>query len=333
MTARHAAEIFTTGIGVRNLNFRPGRAVSIDFGGGGEADPELACRVVEVVMIHPFLDVALLRIDNCLKLEPLTLWAQDPGAMEGREIVVIAYPRYDQRYGSELQNHVFEGRPGVKRIMPGRVLSPRLIQSLGRQSIALTHDCITLGGRSGAPVADVATGRVVGLSFASLYLDANFAVPMSELARDPKLWEAGLHFEGASIPSTAPWEEHWQSADGDEVMLAASVNAAQFASAPSSPEPALKALERFATQHFKEPREFRQFLSEHGYSEVVRAVPENAGKDELIRALNRRGAIDEAFLKTLGAIDPALSEGSGLPGGLSLTHRSFGRPNGSQSPC
>src|SRR5258708_31808905 len=77
--------------------------------------------------------------------------------------------------------------------------------------MALTHDGLTLGGKSGAPVIDIETGRVVGVSYMSRYLVANYAVPMSELALDRRLWDAGLHFEGATTPDSAsPWDEYWE---------------------------------------------------------------------------------------------------------------------------
>ena len=41
----------------------------------------------------------------------------------------------------------------------------------------ITHDCSTLGGNSGSVLLDLQTGEAVGLHFAGLYLQDNFAVP------------------------------------------------------------------------------------------------------------------------------------------------------------
>jgi endonuclease G, mitochondrial len=47
----------------------------------------------------------------------------------------------------------------------------------------LTHDCSTLGGNSGSVVLSLDTGQAVGLHFAGRFLEANFAVPSSVVAR------------------------------------------------------------------------------------------------------------------------------------------------------
>ena len=53
MTNRHVAEIFSAGLGVRDLVFRPGYQAGIDFlrEKGSEASQSLQVR--EVAMIHP----------------------------------------------------------------------------------------------------------------------------------------------------------------------------------------------------------------------------------------------------------------------------------------
>ena len=42
----------------------------------------------------------------------------------------------------------------------------------------MTHDCTTLGGNSGSPVVDLATGKVCGLHFSGGFLRTNYAVPI-----------------------------------------------------------------------------------------------------------------------------------------------------------
>jgi V8-like Glu-specific endopeptidase len=41
----------------------------------------------------------------------------------------------------------------------------------------LAHDCSTLGGNSGSPVIELASGRVAGLHFGGQFREANLAVP------------------------------------------------------------------------------------------------------------------------------------------------------------
>jgi endonuclease G len=65
-------------------------------------------------------------------------------------------------------------------------------------------------------VIDVQTGEVVGLHFGGIYLDANFAVPAYELARDARVVQAGVNFAG-SVPGTNDWAWAWAQADGAEV--------------------------------------------------------------------------------------------------------------------
>ncbi len=311
MTTRHVAELFATGIGRNNLHFKLGRKLQIDFGNGGDNDLLHAYPIADVEMIHPYLDIALVRLGISTSIAPLVLWSEDPGALEGRDIAVIAYPQFDQMYGADLQKLVLADAPGVKRVMPGRVMKPSLQPALGRQMFALTHDSITLGGRAGGPVLDIETGHVVGVSFASIYLEANFAVPMSELAQDPYLWEAGLKFEGASKPSSSPWQEYWGEADQSDD---AAVNLSSIESPPVSSPSVRSAVELIVKEHFRDASEFRQFLIEQNYPEVVRAVPEGADTFEIVRALDRRGLLDEAFLQAIteaipGALKPAGPDG------------------------
>ena len=77
----------------------------------------------------------------------------------------------------------------------------------------MTHDSSTLGGNSGSAVIDVATGTVIGLHFAGEYLKANYAVPTYELARDRRVADAGLNFQGSVAP-TAIYDTAWAGLEG-----------------------------------------------------------------------------------------------------------------------
>ena len=63
MTNRHVAEIFSTGLGVRNLQFRTGQTVSVDFlREYGRDNTSDSLTVERVLMIHPYWDMALLQV-------------------------------------------------------------------------------------------------------------------------------------------------------------------------------------------------------------------------------------------------------------------------------
>lgn len=292
MTARHAAESFALGLGTKDLAIRAGRKVSVDFGDG------FISRVTEVVMIHPVLDVALLRIESAPHVPPLPLSDEEPAELIGRRIAVIGHPQPDARYESKLQEILLAGPPGGKRLMPGVVMPPQLY---GR-SLALTHDAITLGGRSGAPVIDLVTGKVVAVQCASKFLTANYAVPLNELLRDPQVANLlrSAPIVRASVP---PWVDEWRDADGSSGAEAEPRPSA--APAVAATDAVIAQFEAAIARRFKDSHEFREFLLQNGHEDVVSAVPQRGGNKELVRALNRRGALhDSRFLR---ALDPVLA--------------------------
>ena len=199
MTNRHVAQIFTDGLGARELRFRAGEA-AIDFKReAGDPDDDRAnyIEVREVVMIHPYWDMALLRVAGLPKERPsLRLGVHPPEELAGREIAVIGYPARDPRNDSATQDEIFKHMYNVKRFQPGKARAVEKVQSFENLVGAVTHDASTLGGNSGSAVIDVATGEVLGLHFSGVYLKANFAVPMHGLARDPRVVALGLGFTG-----------------------------------------------------------------------------------------------------------------------------------------
>ncbi|MEM8795848.1 MAG: DNA/RNA non-specific endonuclease, partial [Pseudomonadota bacterium] len=84
---------------------------------------------------------------------------------------------------------------------------------------ASCHDASTLGGNSGSAVIDLETGHVVALHFAGIARRENYAVPASELVRDPHIVKAGVTFAPAALtPKTNPWKHLWREADGVETV-------------------------------------------------------------------------------------------------------------------
>lgn len=216
MTNRHVAALFAQGLGRENLTFLAGQTAEVDFRqeiGDGQSFPLAISRIL---MVHPYWDMALLAVDG-LEATPLELLAEHPSDLADREVAVIGYPAFDERNDAELQMRIFRRVFNVKRLQPGRLRQRADVFSFGNSVSALTHDSSTLGGNSGSAVIDVETGQVIALHFAGRYLEANYAVPMSELARDRRVHQAGVPFVGSLAEPTVPWEASWRGADPQPV--------------------------------------------------------------------------------------------------------------------
>jgi endonuclease G len=227
MTNRHVAELFSLGLGTRNLQWKGDHRSGINFRRELMPTPNvLDIAVKKVLMIHPYWDVAILEVDGLDALQPtLSLSIRNPDELEDRKVAIIGYPAQDQRNDLELQNQIFGGVYGVKRLQPGLLKSRRTVSSFNNDVNAITHDASTLGGNSGSAVVDVLTGDILAIHFAGIYLDANFAVPTYELARDSRVVDAGVNFRG-SIEMTNLWDDRWREADkGVESVSTTSSNA------------------------------------------------------------------------------------------------------------
>ena len=184
MTNRHVARLFAEGLGTR-LTYHAGSS-AIDFKREVESPPGGAVLgVTDVLMIHPYWDMALLKVTGLpATAKPLSLSVTAPEELIDEDVVVVGYPTQDYRNALDVQNEVFAGKYGVKRLAPSKTRKREKITSFENVVDAMTHDGSTLGGNSGSAVVDVKTGKVVGLHFAGLYLKANYCVPTYELARD-----------------------------------------------------------------------------------------------------------------------------------------------------
>jgi endonuclease G len=214
-TNRHVAQIFAQGLGL-TIRYRAGDA-AIDFKRQVDAPDDertayLSVRAVE--MIHPYWDMALLRVDGLPTDRMLRLSVKSPEELLDHNVVVIGYPARDERNDVALQDRIFNRTYNVKRLQPGVIRARAKVQSFENTVNALTHDASTLGGNSGSAVIDVDTGEVVALHFAGEYLKANYAVPMYELARDSRV-ASRLNFEG-TLPPTNDWAPAWRSVEGTE---------------------------------------------------------------------------------------------------------------------
>lgn len=214
MTNRHVAELFANGLGTRGLHFIPGRAAGVDFLRERETLQHTPVAVVELVLIHPYWDMALFRIEGAdAHREPLPLTTAEVDGFIGQDVVVVGYPAFDSRNPVDVQEAVFGGVYGVKRLLPGKLNGRASTESYDRVVRVPTHDSSTLGGNSGSCVVAVATGEVIALHFAGRYLKTNFCVAASDLARDGRVIDAGVHFSGSLVRGRVPYEDAWRAAD------------------------------------------------------------------------------------------------------------------------
>lgn len=236
MTNRHVAQLFVGGLGMTTLHYTAGDA-AIDF--KRERDTPAAeshpFQVQQVLMVHPFWDMALLRVAGLpAALKPLELATDEPAP--GTDVVAIGYPARDERNDAAEQDRIFESRYNVKRLQPGKLRARENIRSFEQVVSAATHDSSTLGGNSGSAIVDPATGRVVALHFAGIYLRNNYAVPALELARDARVVAAGVRFAGTLPPATAAWDAAWRRTGAAERPAAGRATAGA-GSAPPPPPP------------------------------------------------------------------------------------------------
>jgi endonuclease G, mitochondrial len=216
MTNRHVAELFATGLGRETLSFIPGQSAAVDFLRERDRPESLLFQIRRVAMVHPYWDMALLVVDGLTSVTPLSLSTAPPEDLRERDVVVVGYPALDPRNAVDVQNRIFAGVFNVKRLQPGRLRDVESIRSFGHPVAAVTHDSSTLGGNSGSAVVDVKTGEVVGLHFAGVYLEANYAVPTHELALDRRVVEAGVNFDGEIAGDAAtPWDSFWRESDAE----------------------------------------------------------------------------------------------------------------------
>lgn len=150
LTNRHVLEILSVG----TLQLETGMA-TIHFGFEKDtANSEDPVDIVQVIAVHPTLDMALLRIADRPRAQPPIPLSPSPLA-PGAPVVIIGYPLEDGARNPLFMNALFEGVYGVKRLSPGEVM--------GLRDEAFFHDCSTLGGNSGSPVFDVASCALAGI--------------------------------------------------------------------------------------------------------------------------------------------------------------------------
>ena len=182
VTNRHVANLF----GQRNGSgfvFRQGRggrpiAASIDFLEEFNRMDSLEFRLRRILHIEDDRgpDIALLQVEPVRGRRlaaPITLSSRT--AARDQRVAVIGYPAKDSRLpDQDLMEDIFGNVYDKKRLAPGQITESR-----GNE---IQHDCSTLGGNSGSVVLDLSSGEALGLHFAGIFLEANFAVPAGLVA-------------------------------------------------------------------------------------------------------------------------------------------------------
>jgi endonuclease G len=215
MTNRHVAEIFSTGLGIRELGFKRGFRAGINFLHELDSPPGTTLMLKRIVLIHPYWDMALLSVEGLPPdAKPLRLSLRDIPADPMVDVAAIGYPAFDYRNDAGEQNDLFRNVFGVKRLQPGTLGGRQDTESFGKLVPALRHNCSTLGGNSGSAIVDFKEGEVIALHFGGRYHDINCGIPACELARDERVVDAGVKFAGDDPPGgVPPWESWWTSAD------------------------------------------------------------------------------------------------------------------------
>lgn len=127
---------------------------------------------------HPKRDVVVLELESdCPASAGLPL-SERPILAPAQEIVAIGHPLKDGRSPGWAQV-MFEGHFGVKRVSPGAVI--------GSEGDLVFHDASTLGGNSGSPIVDLASGQVIGVHSLGEFALRNEAVASSALASQQAL--------------------------------------------------------------------------------------------------------------------------------------------------
>ena len=212
VTNRHVAEVFAAASWNGPLDFAPGvfgRKIEVRLDTLQQRDnmglQRAPARVREILYVagprEP--DIALLRIDPEDELTALDLAS---GRVEpGTPVAAVGYPASDlgRNPDSALMTQYFANVYDVKRFSPG------LVTALAEADALVLCDYTSLGGNSGSPVFDLATGRVVALHFSGVFRDTNYAVAAdlvkAALAR-VKTVVAQRKTDGTETPATSAAE-------------------------------------------------------------------------------------------------------------------------------
>lgn len=205
ITNRHVAEAFARDDGLGGFELLTGAfgdpiEPRLDFNRQRNSDalPRRRAEVTEILYMAPRRgpDIALLRVIPPDGMTPLDL---DTATINDRRpVAAIGYPAFDPRNDEDLMADIFGTEFDVKRFSPG------LVTMTDRARGEILTDYSSLGGNSGSAVIDLQTRKVVGLHFAGVFRQSNYAVTadLVDAAR------RGLRsvVPGTAIPPAPPTE-------------------------------------------------------------------------------------------------------------------------------
>ncbi len=212
LTNRHVADVFSMSVRGIGHFLKFGYDVRINFCreiDRWDTDPTCTKAVTEVLMLHPWFDLALLRIQEKPDgAEPLSLAIADADTTQDTRVAVVGYPSRNPDEDVEIQRQVIREFDS-KHVSPGFVDEVTVKSFDGKTGRAIGHDSSTLTGNSGSPVVDLQTGNVVGLHFRGNADGLNWAVPACDIASDARIIDAGISFDGVAVAQQGPWDTAW----------------------------------------------------------------------------------------------------------------------------
>lgn len=182
ITNDHVRRAILEGVGRAGEAGLPAGLAQVRFGLEDGGRDRWSVAIVGVVGCHPTEDVVVLGLapEPRLAAAPLPALAGASRAALGMDVAVIGHPMKDPR-NPLFDSAVFGtgGVPGVRRASPGRVIRCAPAR--------FSHDCSTLGGSSGSPVVERATGVVIGVHASGAFAVRNGAISTAALFDDPEL--------------------------------------------------------------------------------------------------------------------------------------------------
>ncbi|QYX56320.1 trypsin-like peptidase domain-containing protein [Roseovarius sp. SCSIO 43702] len=215
LTNRHVADVFSMSVrGIGNF-MRFGYSARVNFcreRDRWDSDPSSTRTITEIAMIHPWFDLALLRIEGGLDgVDPLALSVGDAASTLDSRVAIVGYPALNPDEDVAVQQQLISAFDS-KHVSPGFIDAVEVKTFQGKTVRALGHDSSTLTGNSGSPVVDLQGGSVVGLHFRGNSDGLNWAVPSADIAADSRMIDAGVKFDGAAVAQAGPWETAWEVA-------------------------------------------------------------------------------------------------------------------------
>jgi hypothetical protein len=195
MTNKHVAKEFSRSLPRKRWDFEPGMTARIDFARDLGTSTAAQFPITEIIGLHEQLDLALLRVATTSTAgaplpPPLVIASQPPSSHRGRRVYVSGHPAPDvfRVNSASAVRSIFGEVFNLKRLQPGEILD------VFDDRPEFSHDCSTLFGNSGSCVVDLGTNLVVGLHHSGIPEQANFAVALWQLTKDPLLKQAKAAF-------------------------------------------------------------------------------------------------------------------------------------------